>query len=452
MRVETAGAPTGSVVLVAGEPSGDAVAAELVRALRRRRPELTFWGIGGPKMAEAGVELLFNCKEWASIGVVDALRLVPRLAWQVMPALVGEIRRRRPAVVVPIDFGAFNMGLARRLAGWGPPVAYYFPPGSWRKSGTVPPEIGRLCKAIITPFPWSEGRLRAAGANAHFVGHPLVDLARPSQSRAQFSREHGIEADHPVVGLLPGSRGFEIRYNLPAMLAAAWLICDEMPQVRFVIGLAPTADPSRAEAMIRLANAEHGGPKAPRPPAERSGPKAVRAPRAALAAAAGGSLPNDVITDARSLGEPRFRVAVPSPDALPVVITQGKTYDVIASSDVLLACSGTATLEAAIMGTPMAVLYKLSPIMEVEGRLRGLHKRLKHIAMPNVAADRTIVQEYLQGAATPEAMAQEMLRLLRSGEARSQMRAELAQVRDMMGAPGASDRAAGIVLECAEPA
>jgi lipid-A-disaccharide synthase len=163
-------------------------------------------------------------------------------------------------------------------------------------------------------------------------------------------------------------------------------------------------------------------------------------------------LPNDVITDARSLGEPRFRVAVPSPDALPVVITQGKTYDVIASSDVLLACSGTATLEAAIMGTPMAVLYKLSPIMEVEGRLRGLHKRLKHIAMPNVAADRTIVQEYLQGAATPEAMAQEMLRLLRSGEARSQMRAELAQVRDMMGAPGASDRAAGIVLECAEPA
>lgn len=431
-----------SVALLSGEMSGDAVGGHLASAIRRLDPDVAMWGMGSTRMAAAGVELVCDSAAWGAIGVIEALKVYPQIRFRVYPRMLAEIDRRHPDVVVLIDFGAFNIRVAKHCTERGVPVLYYFPPGSWRRSGPVGSGLVKYTSRIATPFPWSADRLRAAGANAEFVGHPLLDMAQPTLSREQFAGKLGLEPKAPIVGLLPGSRSFEIRYNLPAMLGTAEVIHEKRRNAQFVVGLAPNAPRHQVEELLRRTPADryqrhHQG--TPQNPAttELVTPEglAVPAPRY-----------EDWLEEQRT----RFR-ATGGSGRPPVALAEGMTYEVMAYSDVLLACSGTATLEAALLETPMVIMYRGSRLMEMEYRLRRV-KRVEHIGMPNIIAGKRVVPELIQDQATPEALAAHAMEILSDPSVSAQMKAALHTVRQALGAPGASDRVAHMVIAMADDA
>jgi len=433
-----------NMALLSGEMSGDAVGGALAAALRERRPDLSLWGLGSRRMAAAGVELLHDSAEWSAIGVVEALKVYPGLRFKVYPQVLREIERRRPAVVILIDFGAFNVKVARWCKARGVPVLYYFPPGSWRRGGRSGEELARVTDRIATPFPWSAERLARLGANVEFVGHPLLELARPTLTRAQFAERFGMEPGHPIIGLLPGSRGFEIEHNTPAMLGAARLIHREIPDAQFVFGAASPAARERLLDALAAAPDHRSRIETMRQGmdegwSEKNGPR--------LVTTEGVVVPAGVLEESEfkhRLAEQQAQQASP-----PVVLTEGMTYDVMAHADVLLVCSGTATLEAALFGTPMVILYRGSKLMEMEAKIRRV--RPEHIGLPNIIAQERIVPEFLQHDATPQNLAGHALRFLRDPEARAHVKAALGRVREALGAPGASARTAQIALEMGRP-
>ncbi|MBM3496842.1 MAG: hypothetical protein FJX72_21350, partial [Armatimonadetes bacterium] len=213
-----------NLAILAGESSGDAFGAALAREILALAPDAEIWGLGGDRMRAAGVEVIADTRDWASIGIIQALAVAPRLRFAVLPRLLAELRRRRPAVVTPIDFGAFNVHVARWCKAEGLSVLYYLPPGSWRRAGKPPVGLAEVTDRIATQFPWSEARLRSVGADAVFVGHPLLDIVKPAAMRDQFMREVGLDSERPYVALLPGSRRAELAHNSGAMADAAHLI------------------------------------------------------------------------------------------------------------------------------------------------------------------------------------------------------------------------------------
>src|SRR5437870_4484994 len=175
-----------NIAIISGEASGDLIGAALARAIKARQPGVELWGVGSRRMAEAGVDLLYDSADWGAIGYVEVLKVYPRLRFKMYPGLIAEIDRRKPDLVVPIDFGVFNMKVARWCKPRGFKLLYYVPPGSWKRSGPVSADLAELADRIATPFPWSAERLASVGARAEFVGHPLLEIAKPTLTREQF--------------------------------------------------------------------------------------------------------------------------------------------------------------------------------------------------------------------------------------------------------------------------
>lgn len=434
-----------NIAIVAGEASGDLVGGMLAAELRRLMPHIHLWGIGSRHLREAGVELLYDSASWGSIGVVEALRWYPSLRFRVYPRLVRQIAARRSALVILIDFGAFNMQVARWCARRKTPILYYFPPGSWRREGRGGEELARLATFIATPFPWSAQHLASLGARVEFVGHPLLDAARPACTCQEFVESLGLDASHPIVGLLPGSRAFEMKYNIPVMLGAAQHIHQRLPDAQFVFALAPTAKLHAVSDWIR--RWEEQTPRRPlaSPAAKATHHGKSRTGAPSLVTPEGVLMAQDALKQKRVLPS----TARPAAGRPPLVVTQGRAYDVMAHSDVLLVCSGSATLEAAIQGTPMVIVYRGSRLMELEYKLRRIH-RIQHIGMPNIICGRRVVPELIQREATPEALADHALRFLLEPETRASTKAALTEVRSALGEPGASARVAHIVAQMLE--
>jgi lipid-A-disaccharide synthase len=427
--------------------SGDLVGGALAGALQLLRPEIKLWGIGSRHMERAGVELLYDSAQWSAIGVVEALKAYPMLRFRAYPQILRQLQLRQPKAVVLIDFGAFNVKVAHWCKARGVPVLYYFPPGSWRRTGRVRGELARITDRIATPFPWSAERLQQVGANVAFVGHPLLEIVRPTLTREQFADRFGMDAEHPIVGLLPGSRRFEVTYNFPAMLGAAQRLSGRVPGVQFVVGLAsPVARQIVEDQLQRLQEQARRAQKAAeRAAALREHPKdrekAARRADPLLVTPEGVTLPADVYKEWRGL-----LTHGADPFAMPaIVLADSMTYDVMAHSDALLVCSGTATLEAAILSAPMVILYRGSRLMEMEAKLRRV--RPAHIGMPNIIAGERIVPEFIQHDAHPETLAQHTLTFLTDMEARARVRQALGRVREALGAPGASRRVAEMICE-----
>ncbi|MDW8321082.1 MAG: lipid-A-disaccharide synthase [Armatimonadota bacterium] len=375
-----------TIACVAGEASGDASCAALVQAVRQRLPGARFWGIGGRRMAEAGVQLLYDSSRWGAVGVVEALRLVPAL-WLAQQNLKRRLAQQPPDLLVLVDFGAFNVPLAKWAKGRGVKVFYYFPPGSWRRSLPQRNDLPQCTDCIVTPFPWSADLLRRAGANAHFVGHPLLDRVHPSLSEAEFCERLNLQPKGLRIGLLPGSRRQEVRFLLPTMRQAAELLCQLGTDVQFVLALAPSVQDEEVRRVFTGSAVQ-------------------------------------------------WRVA------------RELTYDVMAHSHLLWCCSGTATLEAAILGTPMIILYRVSRWMELEYHLRKRSLNLTFIGLPNLIAQRSVCPELLQHAATPQNIVAHSLTLLPGTEQHQLQRKALQEVKSLLGEPGATDRAAQLLLEC----
>jgi lipid-A-disaccharide synthase len=415
-----------NIALFAGEYSGDVQGAALAAALRARCLEardrgqgpgvsaapdfspltphpspLSLWGIGGPRMREAGVELRFDSTHWGAMGTYEALKLAPRLLW-VLSRVKRDLLAVPPDVLVLIDFGAFNARAAAWAKRQGLRVFYYFPPGSWRR-GPIRPgprSLPTITDRIATPFPWSETALREAGADAHFVGHPLLDIARPAMTREAFRELHGISPEAPLICYLPGSRRHELRYIWPAMQGAAAALSQRVPGLAHVVALAPSVagaasdEPSVVRSRSPLTT--HGTP---------------------------------LITRLRP----------------PATV-----YDALAACDLAISKSGTATLEAAILGRPMVIVYRVSPIQAAEYHLfhRG---RVRFIGMPNIILDRMAFPELLQHQASPAGIAAAALPLLTDPTARDRAEADLRRVRAALGEPGALGRTADLILDLAAP-
>lgn len=370
------------VFLVAGEVSGDIHGADLAVQLARLAPGVRLEGIGGRRMGAAGVTLVQDSSEWGVVGWIEAARHV-RPFLRRLAALTTRLLDDPPDVLVPIDFPGFNLTLLKRLRGR-IPGAYYVPPMVAVRKGRRAQRVAALGVRLLAIFPFEAEAYRRAGADVKFVGHPAVDHMRSSDPPQVIGRRLGLTEGARVVGLLPGSRHQELDYLLDPMLDAAGRILDADPAVRVFLALASPMFRERVQAAVT-----------------RSG--------------------------------------------LPVMIVDG-ARDVMAVSTVLLTASGTATVEAMILGAPMVVTYRLSALTWL---IAKAVVTVQHAAIPNIMAGEGVVPELLQKKATPQAMSAVVLALLHDRARRDQMGERLRQLSRLLGAPGAALRAAQEVLAVA---
>jgi lipid-A-disaccharide synthase len=374
-----------TVFISAGEASGDWSGSLLLQALHAARPELVARGIGGKRLAAAGMELVADSSTWGAIGLLEGLMKVPQI-WGAMQAARADLTANPPSLLVLIDCGAFNMRLARAIRGLSIPTLYYFPPGSWSRKPRDP-ELCTLVDAVATPFPWSAKLLAGGRARVEWVGHPVVESARPRISAAEAAAQYGIDPTRPVVAIAPGSREQELRHLLPVFAAAAAQVQQALPGTQFLVPVAPTLDRDRVAAVLARAG-------------------------------------------------------------VTATLLDGMDYDALQLAQAAAVCSGTATLEFCCLGLPMVVAYRASLATAIQYRLlRGLLGRQRFAAMPNIIAEREIIPERLGAAATPESIAEVVIRYLRDESARAEAKRELAAVAEVLGPPGASARAAALALD-----
>jgi lipid-A-disaccharide synthase len=366
-----------------GEPSGDLYAGALAVELRRRQPDAAIFGLGGQRLMAGGGELLADYRGLSVTGLVEAIRVLPK-SLSTFNRLVEAARTEKPNALVLIDFPDFNFRLAAAIKKLGVPIIYYISPQLWAWRRSRMKVMKRLVDRVLVIFPFEEQIYRDAGVPVQFVGHPLVDLARAQEPKDEFLREIGLDPARPIVALLPGSRPNEVERLLPVFGEAVARIGARLPQAQFVVARAPSLDD-------RLFTGTKWGQTRP------------------------------------------FEVLA-------------RTDDVLAVSDVAITASGTATVQAALHGRPMVVVYRLSPVTYRLGRRFLL---VEHVAMVNLIAGRRIVPELIQDDCTAENVATEALLLLTDHERASETRRALAAVRAKLGGPGASGRAADAVLEIA---
>jgi lipid-A-disaccharide synthase len=336
-------------------------------------------------MRAAGVELLADSSDWGAIGVLEAASKIPRV-WMTLRRTRAHLAEAPPSALVLIDCGAFNMPLARAARRMGLPTLYYLPPGSWSRRARNS-ELRDLVDVVATPFLWSRELLAGGRAEVEWVGHPVVEAARPKLTPEEARGRYGLDRSRPVVALAPGSREQEMHYLLPVLAGAAKRLLEDRNGAQFVVPVAATVDGNRVRDALNEVGAE---------------PK----------------------------------------------LLDGMEYDALQLAGAAAVCSGTATLELACLGVPMVVVYRASRATTLQYRLfRGMIGRQQWAAMPNIIAGREVVRELLGSAATAEAVAVEVGGLLGDRERRRRMREGLAEVVSSLGLPGASARTATLVLE-----
>ena len=377
--------------MVAGEASGDVYGARLAEKLKVLRPDVDLFGLGGTLMQAAGVRLLFNPTGLSAVGLAEAVRSAAALR-----GVLAEARRalgsEKPSCLVLIDFPEFNMRLAGAAAHLGIKSVYLFAPTAWAWRRGRARRVARTVTKVASVFPLEAKVYREAGADVEFIGHPLLDLVSPAAAadrraaRAELGLGSGLETAATVVGLLPGSRAQEIRLLLPPMLDGAARIAKARPAVSFVLPLAET-------------------------------------------------VPEDAVREAVAAS------------GLPIRVVRGQAHRCMAAADALVVASGTATLEATIVGTPMVVVYRVSRSTWALGRLLV---KIPYISWPNILVGKRVVPELLQEEASGEAIARETLRLLVDPACAGVMIEELARARAALGSPGGLERAARLVIEVAD--
>jgi lipid-A-disaccharide synthase len=371
------------ILISCGEASGDLYAGALAGELRRLRPDVEIFGFGGPRLAAAGATLLDDYRHYSVTGLAEVVRQLPR-TWRLYRRLVAEARRLKPDVFVPIDFPDFNFRLGGALARAGVPVVYYISPQLWAwRPGRLETMAG-FVRLVLPIFPFEERIYREANIPVEFVGHPLIDLQPPPVPRDEVLRDLGRDPRRPIVALLPGSRQNELTAILPTLLAGAERLRRDEPGVQFVLARAPSLDDGL------FADVE-------------------------LARAAG----------------------------LELSMVEGRTDDVLSAADVVVTASGTATVQTALHEKPMVIVYRVS---ELSYRLGRRFLKVDTFGMANLIAGRRVATELIQEDFTPEAVAGEALRLLRDPEAAEAMRSAWRDVKQRLGGPGATRRAAEAIL------
>jgi lipid-A-disaccharide synthase len=383
-----------SIFISAGEASGEHYGALLADALQKQLAAsgqtAGFFGMGGERMAAAGVECVVRSEEMAVMGLTEVVRHLPRI-WREYRRLKQSIRDRRPSVAVLIDFPEIHFRLAKELHRLGVPVVYFVSPQLWAWKKHRIKLVRKYIDKMLVIFPFEEPFYREQGVQAEFVGHPLAELPLPAISRAQFAAENGLDLAKTWIGLLPGSRPKEIRDHLPEILRAAQMLADSF---EFVIPLAPTLNAAQRNEVQLLVQNYGGG-------------VAVR-----------------LVDDARAA---------------------------LFHARVSIVASGTATVEAALIGNPFVVVYHVSPLTYA---IAKRVVKVPHVAMANLIAGKRVVPELIQSDFTAANIVREIGALLPEGPARQTMMEELARIRGLLAknngageTGGAIDRTAQITLE-----
>ena len=410
-------------MIVAGEASGDMYGSCLAVEIRRLVRGARILGVGGHKMRAANVELLYDSSDWSAIGVAEALRVAPRL-WRVLSALKRQILSDPPDLLIPIDFGAFNVRLLRGLPD-SVRTLYFVPPGSWNRSAEYR-TLGGLVDHAVSPFPWAVDGLSAAGISAHFYGHPLLDVVKQYEPRT-FRDRFGFSAGQKVIGLFPGSRRQEIRYNLPVLLASAALLAGSEPSTRFA--MAPASSFAAREIERQMAALEWVDcSRVQEEPV--TGDSSTRSSLAFASEVEG-------LMSSRGIRVPDHR--------LKIAILTGGAREILAGADCAVAASGTVTLEAAILGCPVVIVYRGSRLTALEYRLLGRHVR--YIGLPNILLQRKCCPELLQGDAEPGRIAGLVRDLAGDTPARRRMLSDFEEIRRLLGTEGAIGETARLAAD-----
>lgn len=365
------------IVIVSGEASGDLHGAYLVREMKAIDPDLSFAGVGGEYMRAAGVDILVDSLEMSVVGLTEAIVKIGTII-RVRRLLKAYLHREKPDLVILIDYPEFNLYLARLAKTMGLKVFYYISPQvwAWRKNRVF--KIARCVDAMAVIFPFEKQFYDAVSLDIEFVGHPLLDIVKPCLGRDEARKRFGVDDGATTVALLPGSRVNEVRRLLPPMLHAASMIAKRYDNLHFILPLANSLDRAFVQGYV-------------------------------------------------------------DGTAVTVTIVDDATYDVVAVSDVAVVTSGTATLETALLETPMIIVYIVSPLSYMLGRL---FVRIDHIGLANIVAGSSIVPELIQSDATGENIARELAALLDDEQRLGNMRRELHEVKKKLGEPGAAARAA----------
>ncbi|MBI4431508.1 MAG: lipid-A-disaccharide synthase [Candidatus Omnitrophica bacterium] len=368
--------------LVAGEHSGDQRGADLITALRKLDPSISFTGLGGHLMEAAGCTIIFNLPSIAALGFTDVIRQYGKFQ-KVFSQALNAVDRLKPAAVILIDFPGFNIRLAKKIKKRFP-VIYYVSPQIWAWAPFRKYTIARSVHKMLTLFKFEREAYRGTGLDVEWVGHPLIDQINRNLKASEIRARYGVSEKETVIGLLPGSREKEVTRVLPVMLDAGKIIAESRPKTVFFVSCSGTVKKPVFDKIL----------------ADFSGLKIVR--------------------------------------------VNGGSQELLTAADFSLVCSGTATLEAAILQAPFLLIYKTAYLTYLFARNL---MQIPFIGMANVLAKRMIIPEFIQHKARPEAIAQRALFYLNNPESIQKMKRDLKSVLGELGDGRAADRAAGAIFK-----
>jgi lipid-A-disaccharide synthase len=375
------------IFISAGEASGEHYAAQLIPAIRKLSPAAEFFGLGGQRMEALGFRRIVRAEDVAVMGITEIIRHIPRIYGEYRK-LKASIAAERPDAAILIDFPDVNLSLARTLHSLGIPVIYFVSPQLWAWKKYRIHRVRRYVDRMLVIFPFEESFYREHGVKADFVGHPLAEMPRPSISRNEFADQYGIDPSKPWIGLLPGSRFKEIRLNLPEMIEAASQLHEPC---EFLLPLAPTLTPEYIDQVRTMLPSE--------------GPRIT------------------LVNDARAA---------------------------LHHARASIVASGTATVEAALIGNPFIVVYRVSKVTYSVAR-RVV--KVPYVAMVNLIAGREVVPELIQSDFTAPNVVLHLQNLLHDEATRSRMQSDLAQVAaSLHSAKSPIEQVASITMELMGPA
>jgi len=368
-------------MIVAGEASGDIYGADLVIEALKLDPDLQFFGIGGARMREAGFDALVDSSEMAVVGLVEVIKHFDVIS-SAFQKLKKIILNDAPDLLILIDYPGFNLRLAKVAKKAGVKVLYYISPQIWAwRQGRVK-KIARLVDHMAVILPFEAPFYQKAGVPVTFVGHPMLDLVNVAMDRSSAAASFSLDPSRKIVGLFPGSRHNEIERLLPVIIAAAVRLKERFPDIQFILPLASTLKSNDIVPLLNAAN-------------------------------------------------------------LDVTITRERIHDMVRACDAVISVSGTVTLEIALVGTPMVIIYKLSPLTyQLAKRL----VKIDNIGLCNIVAGETVVRELIQEQANPATIAAEIERVLTDQTYHATITRKLGEVRAKLGQGGASALVARLAL------
>ena len=371
------------IMIIAGETSGDMHGAKLVGAMQKRNNDLFFCGIGGKALRETGVDILIDAHEISVVGITEVFSKIPNIL-RSLRMVKKTFKTMRPDLLILIDFPDFNLHVAGTAKKMGIPVLYYISPQIWAWRPGRTKKIGKLVDHIAVILPFEEDFYRKQKIPVTFVGHPLMENSLPEKQRI----ENKWMNDIPVIGLLPGSRRGEIERHLPVMINAARILLKKFKTIKFIVSLSPDVEEKHIKEIVQ-----------------------------------------------KHKGEADFEISA------------GDVRKVFERCKIVMAASGTVTLESAISGTPMVIIYKVS---QLSYRLGKAMIRVKNIGLVNLIAGKEIVPELIQEEASSTRIANTVFKMLSDPSGLKQLSLELLTLRDKLGGPGASGRVADIAFRMLE--